>query len=57
MAEYRYLAIDAAGREKRGSVSAADDAAARAALMRKRLYVVSVAQGAGVAEPPRESGA
>ena len=57
MAEYRYLAIDAAGREKRGSVSAADDAAARAALMRKRLYVVSVAQGAGVAEPPREAGA
>lgn len=57
MAEYRYLAIDAAGREKRGSVSAADDAAARAALMRKRLYVVSVAQGAGVAEAPREAGA
>ncbi len=57
MAEYRYLALDAAGREKRGSVSAADDAAARAALMRKRLYVVSVAQGAGVAEAPREAGA
>jgi general secretion pathway protein F len=57
MAEYRYLAIDAAGREKRGSVSAADDTAARAALMRKRLYVVSVAQGAGVAEAPREAGA
>lgn len=57
MAEYRYLAIDAAGRERRGSVSAADDAAARAALMRKRLYVVSVAQGAGVAEAPREAGA
>lgn len=56
MAEYRYLAIDAAGREKRGSVSAADDAAARAALMRKRLYVVSVAQGVGVAEAPREAG-
>lgn len=57
MAEYRYLAIDAAGREKRGFVSAADDAAARAALLRKRLYVVSVAQGAGSAEAPREPGA
>jgi len=57
MAEYRYVAIDTAGREKRGSVSAADDAAARAALIRKRLYVVSVAQGAGVAEAPREPSA
>lgn len=57
MAEYRYLAIDAAGHEKRGSVSAADDAAARATLLRKRLYVVSVAQGAGSAEAPREPGA
>ena len=57
MAEYRYVAIDTAGRERRGSVSAVDTADARAALLRKKLYVVSVSQGAAVAEQPREAGA
>lgn len=57
MAEYRYVAIDTAGRERRGSVSAADTADARAALLRKKLYVVSVSLGTAVAEQPREAGA
>lgn len=56
MAEYRYLAIDTAGRERRGSLAAADDAAARAALARKRLYVVSVAPGGARTEPAQPAG-
>lgn len=50
MADFRYLAIDPAGREKRGHIAAPDDAAARAALARSKLYVVECAPG-----PPPEA--
>ena len=38
MAEFRYRAIDAGGRERSGQVSADDQAAARATLERRKLY-------------------
>lgn len=43
MPDFAYLVVDHAGREKRGTVNAATDAAARARLEAKRLYVVKVA--------------
>lgn len=42
MAEFAYLALDTAGRERRGQVAASDADEARARLGQKRLYVVRV---------------
>lgn len=50
MADFRYLAIDPAGREKRGHVAAPDPDAARAALASRKLYVVECTPG-----PPPEA--
>lgn len=46
MAEFDYLVIDTAGRERRGRVSADDLDRARGALEARRLYVLKLAQGA-----------
>ncbi len=43
MPDFAYVAVDPRGREKRGTVSAANDQAARAGLEARRLYVVRVA--------------
>lgn len=50
MADFRYVAIDPAGREKRGHVAAPDKDAARATLTQRKLYVVECAPG-----PPAEA--
>jgi general secretion pathway protein F len=47
MAEFDYLALDTAGRERRGSVRAASAEEARAQLGKKRLCVVKVEEGTG----------
>jgi general secretion pathway protein F len=46
MADFDYIAIDTRGAEQRGHVAAADVDAARAALDRRRLYVVRLDPGA-----------
>jgi len=43
MPEFAYIAVDPGGREKRGTVKAANDAQARAGLESRKLYVVRVA--------------
>lgn len=54
MPDYRYLAIDPAGRERRGQVAAADRDAARAILTGKQLFVIECAPApAGGGERPR----
>lgn len=50
MADFRYVAIDPAGREKRGHVAAPDKDTARATLTQRKLYVVECAPG-----PPVEA--
>jgi general secretion pathway protein F len=45
VADFRYLAIDPAGREKRGHVAANDADAARAILSRQKLYIFECAPG------------
>ncbi len=45
MTEFRYLAIDAEGREKRGAIVADDRVAAEIKLVGRRLYVVECAPG------------
>lgn len=52
MADFDYIAIDTRGAETRGHVAAADVAAARAILDRKRLYVVRIEPGS---TPPAKS--
>lgn len=52
MSDFDYLALDTAGRERRGSVRAANAEEARAALGSRRLYVVKMAAGTGAAQPP-----
>lgn len=47
MADFDFLAIDTAGREKRGHIAAESIDDARAALDRRRLYVVRVEPGSG----------
>ena len=42
MPEFAYLAVDPQGREKRGTVKAANDSQARAGLEARKLYVVRV---------------
>jgi general secretion pathway protein F len=52
MPDYDYLALDTAGREQRGSVSAPSIEDARARLDRKRYYVVRIEPGSGAAPKP-----
>lgn len=52
MAEFDYLAIDRAGRERTGRVSADDLDRARGLLEARRLYVLKLAQGASTAGGP-----
>ena len=52
MADFRYVAIDPAGREKRGHVAAPDGDAARAVLAGRRLFVVECAPGPPPAPSP-----
>ncbi len=47
MPAYDYLALDTAGRERRGRLVADSDADARAALSRRKLLPVRLAQGVG----------
>jgi len=46
MTQFDYVALDVAGREKRGRVPAANIEEARQRLIAKKLYVVSVGEGA-----------
>jgi general secretion pathway protein F len=46
MADFHYVAIDPAGRERRGHVSATDREDAQAQLVRRKFYVVECAAGA-----------
>ncbi|PKP96755.1 MAG: type II secretion system protein GspF, partial [Alphaproteobacteria bacterium HGW-Alphaproteobacteria-13] len=52
MPDYRYVAIDARGRERKGRLAAAGDDAARADLTRRRYHVVAL-DAAGAASPGR----
>lgn len=53
MSRFDYVALDVAGRERRGAVAAPDAAAARASLTAKKLYIVSLdAKRDGVAGQP-----
>ncbi|TVV74229.1 type II secretion system inner membrane protein GspF [Sphingomonas solaris] len=47
MADFDYLALDVAGREKRGQVSAVTIEEARARLSARKLYVVRIEPGTG----------
>jgi general secretion pathway protein F len=53
MADFDYLAIDTKGVERRGHVAAADMAAARAVLDRRRLHVVRLDPGSAPAATSR----
>ncbi len=55
MPDYRYVAIDPAGREKRGTVSGDDVAAARASLTARHWHVVTI--DAAPARSGRNAGA
>jgi general secretion pathway protein F len=52
MSDFDYLALDTAGRERRGSVRAASVEDARAVLGARRLYVVRMERASGTAGPP-----
>ena len=52
MSDFDYLALDTAGRERRGSVRAATLEDARASLAARKLYVVRVDRSTGTAAPP-----
>lgn len=52
MSDFDYLALDTAGRERRGSVRAESADDARAALGARRLYVVRVEAASGEGVPP-----
>ena len=51
MSDFDYLALDTAGRERRGSVRAASVEDARAALGARKLYVVRMERSTGAAAP------
>ena len=51
MPDYDYLALDTAGREKRGSVAAPSVEEARARLDARKFYVVRIEPGNGVVQP------
>ena len=42
MPDYRYVAIDPQGRERKGRLTAANDDAARADLVRRKFHIVAV---------------
>jgi len=50
--DFDYLALDTAGRERRGSVRAATPDDARATLSTRRLYVVRMEASTGASAPP-----
>ncbi|MDB5720253.1 MAG: hypothetical protein JWP15_871 [Alphaproteobacteria bacterium] len=52
MSDFDYLALDVAGREKRGSVRADSAEAARAKLDSRKLFVIKVEAGTGTAAEP-----
>src|SRR3546814_11460250 len=52
MSDFDYLALDTAGRERRGSVKAASMDDARAVLGARKLYVVRMEPGSGASAPP-----
>jgi general secretion pathway protein F len=52
MSDYDYLALDTAGRERRGSVRAASAEDARAKLGARRLYVVRIDRSSGASSRP-----
>src|SRR3546814_15135021 len=56
MSDFDYLALDTAGRERRGSVKAASMDDARAVLGARKLYVVRMEPGSGASAPPLLSG-
>ena len=56
MSDFDYLALDTAGRERRGSVRAPSVEDARATLSARRLYVVRVERASGAATAPLLSG-
>lgn len=49
MPDYSYVAVDLRGRERRGTVRAANDIDARRGLESRKLYVVKVASSSGEA--------
>lgn len=52
MTRYDYLALDPAGRERRGTVQADSETDARARLDARRFYVVRIEQGSAAAAGP-----
>jgi general secretion pathway protein F len=52
MPDYAYVGLDTAGRERRGSVRAETSEAARAQLVRRKLYVVKIEPAGEGAGPP-----
>ncbi len=52
MSDFDYLALDTAGRERRGSVRAPTSEDARASLSARRLYVVRMEPATGTVAPP-----
>ncbi len=52
MSDFDYLALDTAGRERRGSVRAPTPEDARASLSARRLYVVRMEPSTGTVAPP-----
>src|SRR3546814_18231124 len=50
MSDFDYLALDTAGRERRGSVKAASMDDARAVLGARKLYVVRMEPGSGASD-------
>jgi general secretion pathway protein F len=52
MSDFDYLALDTAGRERRGSVRAASAEDARATLSARKLFVVRMEAGSGTSAPP-----
>jgi general secretion pathway protein F len=52
MSDFDYLALDTAGRERRGSVRAASIEDARATLSARKLFVVRMEAGSGAASSP-----
>jgi general secretion pathway protein F len=52
MSDFDYLALDTAGRERRGSVRAASVEDARATLSARKLYVVRMEASTGAGAPP-----
>jgi general secretion pathway protein F len=52
MSDFDYLALDTAGRERRGSVKAASMDDARAVLGARKLYVVRMEPGSGASAAP-----